>query len=511
MKNVLYILIGLLGLLPSCTKNFEGLNIDPNNPTKVSSQSILLQVQRSMARVLLDDNNVFVILNWVQYNASVGYQEQPFEFNWNTDATFNASAGALRDLEMLRKQAIADNHINYEAIAMIMKAWVFSNLTDIYGDIPYREALKGVEGVLYPKYDPQQEIYDDLVQSLKDAASKIDVLQSDAKVDGESDIFCQGDMLKWKKFANSLRARLYLRMSESDSEQAKAGLEELFSDSISYPVIDDNSHNVGIAFIEETSGPNNNYWVQRSRSGSLSAVSTTMVDLLCMHGDPRRKVLLNPTKQSVDSVQAGAWDEYIYQGVPPVISSPFISFSILEVSTVGDAISLDYFRPIDIITYAEVMFIRAEAAAKGYNVGDAKAHYEEGIAASMEKWGISDPDLIGGYVNGPFASYNAAKAREQILTQRYIDQFHQAFNTFAMIRRSGYPQLEWIGVGFAMEHGFPDRLPYAFNMRLEPGFADVASQTTLNLWGNVWFAKETPTVHTAAMYSAPVKYQFSDK
>src|SRR5690606_1582527 len=110
MKNLLYILIGILGLFPSCTKNFDQLNINPNNPTKVSSQSILLQVQRSMARVLLDDNNIFAVLNWVQYNAPVGYQEQPFDFNWNTDATFNGAAGALRDLEMLRKQAIEDNH-----------------------------------------------------------------------------------------------------------------------------------------------------------------------------------------------------------------------------------------------------------------------------------------------------------------------------------------------------------------------------------------------------------------
>ena len=511
MKNRVSIAIGLLVFLSACTSHFDALNIDPNNPTKVSSQSIMLQVQRSTARALLDDNNIFAILNWVQYTAPQGYQEQPYEFNWNTDATFNACAAALRDLEMLRKQAVADNHVNYEAIAMVMKVWVFANLTDLYGDVPYSEALKGVEGVLYPKYDAQRSIYADMVQSLKEAAAKMDVLQLTATVDGDSDIFCQGDMLKWKKFANSLRARLYLRMAESDDAQARAGLEEIFADSVAFPVISGNAQNVGIAFIAETDGPNSNYWVRRARSGTLSAVSTTVVDLLCKNDDPRRTVLLNPTKASLDSVAAGKWTEYVYRGIPPVINNPFTSFSINEVSTVGDAISLDYFRPIDILTYAEVLFIRAEAATKGYDVGNAKEDYEAGIAASMEKWGVSDPDRIDAYIHGPFAAYDAAKGAEQIVTQRYIEQFHQACNTFALIRRSGFPQLGWIGLGFALENGFPDRMPYAFNMRREPGFADVADQPTLNLWGNVWFAQETPTVHTAPGYKAPVIYQFADK
>lgn len=511
MKKTIYILIGLLGLLPACTKDFQKLNVDPNNPTEASSQSILLQAQRNISRILLDDNNVFVVLNWVQYNAPLGYREQPFDFDWNTDATYNGVSTVLRNLERLRKQAINNGHVNYEAIAMIMEAWVFSNLTDLYGDIPYSESLKGSEGILYPKYDSQQDIYNDLVIKLKDAAAKIDVLQTAGKVDGASDIFCQGDMLKWKRFANSFRARIYIRMSESDNLQAKKGLEEIFGDPDEYPVIDDNKYNVGVAFIESTPGQNNNYWVQRSRGGSVSAVSTTMVDLLCKNDDPRRKILLNPTKKSLDSVKAKVWDKYVYQGVPAVLSGPFISFSQSDVSTVGDAISLDYYRPIDLITFAEVMFIRAEGANKGYTLGDAKEYYEKGITGSMKKWGVSDPNIISQYVNGPFASYDATKAKMQILTQRYIDQFHQALNTFAMIRRSGYPNLGWISVGFATENGFPDRLPYASNMRRDPDFGRAASGVTLNLWGNVWFAKETTTVHISPAYQAPVKYQFPDK
>src|SRR5690606_640810 len=125
--------------------------------------------------------------------------------------------------------------------------------------------------------------------------------------------------------------------------------------------------------------------------------------------------------QSIDSVEAGAWDRYVYQGAPPVISNPMVSFSIAEVATVGDAISLDYFRPIDILTFAEVLFIQGEAASRGYISGDAKALYERGIEASMEKWGVDAPELITQYTNGSFAAYDPSNATEQILTQRYID------------------------------------------------------------------------------------------
>ena len=508
MKKIIHIAIFFL-VFSACTDQFEELNIDPNRPVHASSPSILLNAQRLMTRTFLDNNDPFVLLRWVQYHAVLGYDNQPFNFDWNTDNIFNNLTSALNNMELLRLQAIEDNHVNYEAAAMIMKVWIFANATDLYGDIPYSEALQGA-AIVYPKFDTQESIYIDLVKKLKEAESKIVLERQVADMDGGSDIFCQGDMLKWKKFSNSLRARLYLRMSEANGEVAKAGLEEIFGDPATYPVIDDNDYNVGVQFIEEADNENTAVFVQQANNGTLRSASSTIVDLLCANNDPRRTILLNATDRSIDSVDAGMWSEYVYRGAPPVIADQFTTFEFLDISTVGDDISFDYQRPIDVLTYAEVLFIQAEAASKGYDVGGtAEDFYNQGIEASMLKWGVSDRTLIDQYLAEPFVVFQPAMALEQILTQRYIDQFQQGINTFAMVRRGGYPRLKWINVGFAIDYGFPDRVGYAFNFNTNPNLNSVLPQVTQNLWGNLWFAEET-SVNTAAAYEAPAEYMFND-
>ncbi|MBJ2176050.1 SusD/RagB family nutrient-binding outer membrane lipoprotein [Aureibaculum sp. A20] len=509
MKKYIFLFISIL-VFTACTDGFEEMNIDPNNPVTASSSSILLGAQRSMSRTLLDDNNIFTMLNWVQYSGSLGYRDQTYNFDWNTDQTYNNVALTLNNFELLRKQAIEDKHENYEAIAMIMKAWVFGNFTDMNGDIPYSEALKGTEGVLYPKFDSQESIYRDIILKLEEAHAKINDDQNAAKVDSGSDLFCQGDMLKWKKFANSLRARIYLRMSEVDETTAKAGLEEIFQNPDMYPVLMENADNVGVKFIGETSSANTNVFVQQASTGTLRSVSSTVVEMLCANNDPRRTILLNATQQSIDSVNAGKWSEYEYVGAPPAVKSAFNSFEIKKVSTVGDDIALAYHRPVDVITYAEVKFIQAEAALKGYDVnGTAENLYNEGVVASMKKWGVNDQSSIDQYLLEPFVVFDINKGIEQIINQRYIDQFHGALNTFAMIRRSGYPKLKYVSIGFANENGYPDRMPYAFNMRGNPNYRDVESQVIKNLWGKMWFAKET-TVNLEPVYQEPIMYKFSD-
>jgi len=508
MKKILYICIVLVGF-SACTDKFDELNIDPNRPVQATSQSILLSTQRSITHTLLDDNNPFEVLRWTQYHGRQGYAAQPFPFDWNTDAFYNNITYQLNNLELLRKQAIADGHVNFEAVAMIMKAWIFSNATDMYGDIPYSEALQGANNY-YPKFDSQESIYKDLVLKLKEAEAKIVTIAQVADIDGGSDIFCQGDMMKWRKFANALRARLYMRMSEVAGTIAKDGLEEIFGNPSVYPILDSNDDNVGVAFIEDTNGANTATFVQQSDAGNIRPVGTAIVDLLCANDDPRRKVMLNATKNSREAVANGTSTFYQYTGGPAAIEDENVSFEIDELSTVGDAIALDYFRPMDVITYAEVKFIQAEAAAKGYSVGGtAEMLYNQGIEASMTKWGVSDASAITAYIAKPAIAFNATTAKEQIITQRYIEQFHQGLNTFAMIRRAGFPRLDWISLGFANDYGYPDRLPYATNIFGNPNVQDVLSQVTQAIWGEVWFGSQT-NVQTAASYQAPTVYNFTD-
>jgi len=521
-KYILHFLMSLVLIMTSCTGDFEEINTDPNNLVEATMPSILLKAQIEISHTFLDSNDVFMIGFWVQYYANGGYNDQPYDYTWNTNNIENGAFGYLKNLELLRRQAEKAGSSNYQAIAMIMMAWAYHNITDIYGDYPYSQAIQAdLNQTFYPEFDSQESIYKDLVIKLKEACDMIDL--SEPAISSSVDLYCGGDMIKWKRFANALRARLYLRMSNADPATAKAGLEEVFSNAENYPILRNNRDNVNMTYIEESDQGSHTciFVMQAVKQNNTRRVSSFMVDLLCANDDPRRTIFLRPTRHSEEAVEGEPDPEaeepeeepmYIYKGYPAVIANRTENYDSYDISEVGNAISRDYKRPLDIFTYAELLFIRAEAAAKGFSVGGtAKDFYEKAILASMEKWGVEDEALIDKYMKSDFVKFDASKAEQLIITQRYIDSFQQHFNAFAFVRRSGKLQMSWNKVGFAKEHGYPDRLPYSENIRkYNPNSAEHLAKVTTNLWGKTWINTNI-TVPVANNYSRPVEYKFKDK
>lgn len=489
----------------ACTKNFEEINTNPNKIEEGENSYLLLGAQITAARrILNDDNRGFG--KWVQYFTSNINSRDAFSRNddindyWSYN---NLYVGALPNLQAILSNTGRQPNPNYEAIAMIMKAWIFSFIVQNWGDVPYSKALQGNTahgedpGYLIPEYDHQADILRSLVTELEQANGKIDLTAY--QIDGNADIYCHGDLVRWKKFANTLRARILLDILEADRAFAEPLLAALLADPVKYPVLESNTDDVGITWIGGAVGPYENVVMStyRGNERTIPAASGIM-HILSTRKDPRRNVWFDPAKSQLEKGTVA------YTGAPPALSatnpSGFTQITIDSVSQLSVANFGLKNRQEDIITYAELLFIKAEAALHEVNVGGtAETFYNAGIEASFKKWGVEND--LAAYLSQSLVSYAQAAPNdklEYIVTQRYLAQFYQSANTFNLIRRTGFPALDYFHISAdpaQAAKGFPFRLRYPHVNSSNPAWAAAAAGIELNLWGKkLWWAESAPPV-----------------
>jgi hypothetical protein len=312
---------------------------------------------------------------------------------------------------------------NQLAVARIWRAYLFSIMTDRWGDIPYSEANQ--LGLLTPKYDKQQDIYNSLFVELQQA---IDQFDNGAAVKG--DILFSGDQAQWKRFANSLRMILALRLSKVDPAKGKTEFQAAYANAAGY--IASNSDNAVFAY--QNNANFRNPWHNNFNETNKFGMSDFFISLLSSYNDPRLGVYADP-------ISAGA-----YKGIPYGLSS-----SALAVWTGGNSYSDlgSAFRQQDsrgyLITAAQMLLTRAEAGLRGWITGtNVKADYENAIKASMQQNGITSTALIDAYIANPSVAIdvsNVTVALQKIATQKYLALFPNGFEAFAEWRRTGYPVL----------------------------------------------------------------------
>lgn len=435
----------------SCTDSYDEMNTDPNNPTNISPQYLLpFAIEKSVDRYW-GGNTRFERLNidgamlWVQYlarniysNEGDNYGITPTFYN-NTWKSFYTDG--LVNYQRIISQSKVDGKLpntNYEGIALVMRSWTFSLLTDLYGPIPYKEAIKGTaESPMYtPSYDTQEVVYAGLLADLKEANEKLKV--GGPAVSG--DILYNGDILKWKKFANSLRIRLANRQAAKKSVESKAIMAEILGNAANYPIFTSNNDN---AVLKNTdSRPSNNEWHEVMVIGSRTdwSMSKTLVDKLLALKDGRLSVYASSVK--------GAY-EGIPNGLPDAIATTYLS----SASTLGS-----YFTkassPSVIMTYSELMLDLAEAAIDGDISGDASAYFKSGITASYAQFGATlDSDYITSL---------GAISKEKILDQKWIALFGQGVEAWTEYRRTGFPVMPAKDPRAVFENNgiIPTRLPF---------------------------------------------------
>ncbi len=484
-KNYINVIVGALVLLTSCTDGFEDLNINPNQPVEVPTSSLFTGAERELVRSIFGNHQDLVGIGI----APMTYAQQVAGLRGGTDNIYaiveedfsEIYNRGLRDLEeiirlntdesTIASAALSGPNMNQIAVAKILKVWAYHNITDVWGDIPYTQALKGQEYAL-PEYDTQEFIYMDLLEELTEASDMIDVTVGDIA----GDIIYAGDMVKWQKLANSLKMRVGLRLSKVAPAVASTAI----SDAFAAGVLDSNEDNASYKFLE--SAPNNNPWFYRFElSVPNYGVGSTLVDMMKSVNDPRLDEYADP---SFNNDLGGG-----FVGMPVGLDIASGSgISDFAVSWPDEENLLSATSPFMIMTYSEVLFILSEAAERGWITGTASTYYEDAITASIQQWGITDPTSISDYLAQGSVMYDAANPLKSIGEQKWISLFMQGVQSWSEWRRLGYPVLQIaedaVISDIPRRKGYP---PSEINLNKKNYDVAVARQGPDNLLTRMWW------------------------
>lgn len=409
-------------LLLGCNKFDDDINTDPNNPSVATATQLIANAQLYLPDVSSSPQGEY----YAQYLSETQYPNLSL-FNTVAFSFYGWYQGPLMNLEkILGNPELANGNdgpvANQLAIAKILKAYYFWHVTDRWGDVPYSEALQGVDN-FNPVYDTQREIYASLFALLDEAQAAI--------VDGavNNDIIYGGDgqMQRWKRLANTIRLLMALRLSEVDPETAQQEFNEAFSAGI----FESNDDNLIFRHLPEAA--QQNYWYGQivNQNRDWWALSETLVDLMKPANDPRLFVYGNPnTKGDYEGLEFGreaGWD-----GRDP--------------SLLGSQI-YEQDAPVYLVTYAQALFALAEAAKRGWiggGDGAAQEYYERAIEQSLLLW-TGEAGGLDDLLEQPTIAYNPTTGIQQIATQRWIHLFMHGFEAWAEWRRTGYPALATSG------------------------------------------------------------------
>lgn len=424
MKTYIYPIFFIFFLFLSCTSDFEEKNTNKNKPEEVIPDLLLPYLIYDNVDIGPRGGIVtqhFAVRDWEVALGRYDWYSTPY---WNYDK--------LRNVNNLLLEAEKVGNDNFKGIALIFKVFLFSRITDAVGDIPYTEALRGKEGLYMARYDTQEAVYKGLLEEIETANSLLDV--NGQPVGG--DILYNGDILKWKKFANSLHLRLLMRVSDKMPE-AKAKMKAIVENPSQYPIFKDNDDMAALTYLPDDPNRYPNYNWQGLDAGEI-VMGKPLVDTLLKYNDPRLPVIARPTLSSSNEGKA----EYI--GVPCGMSKEdAIAYNggRENQSLVNQRYNHDATTEKGIyMSYAELQFILAEAAQKGWIQGDAKSFYENGIRGSFEYYGVAEQ--ADAYLQEPDVLFNASKGLTQIGVQKWISfYFNSGYEVFFDVRRTKIPYL----------------------------------------------------------------------
>lgn len=444
-------LLTLIVILGGCDDKFDETNENPNNPEEVTPDLLLTTIVRKTATYYFNEN-------WDMGNVVSDQVANQFEsaFNWSADQSslWSDYYSQLRNVDEMIDIAEDAGENNYKGIALVLKSWMFQVLTDVYGDLPYSEALSGDDdGNFSPAYDEQEDIYAGLLADLEEANEILDT--SDESVTG--DILYDGDLIKWKKFANSLRVRILMRMS--DRADPSAALQKILDDPTTYPLFSENDDQAALQYLDEYP---NEFPLYYTLSGTFAEfhISETLQTQLDAMADTRLTVYAQPTAATAGTASP------VYAGVPNGVGSTVESSynggadyqSLLGLLWAGEE-SNDLASPTAaqsiLMSYAELLFTLAEAAQKGYISGDAQTYYLAGINANFAYWQSRIPDdytlpaadeieASATYLAQDDVAYTGTDDEKlnKIGVQKWIANFFNGMEAWADWRRTGIPALE---------------------------------------------------------------------
>jgi hypothetical protein len=478
MKKIFIIAIITTGLI-SCTGDFEEINTNPNRMLvgQIGAYSMF-------EPVLYNSANRWLEYTWfwndelIQFTAHTGgttnRQHQYLISSQNWQSVWNQYCGFANNTLHMYDLAVENNELSLRAMALTFKVLFMSNLTDIYGDIPYSEAFTGRKnsGTKTPKFDSQKEVYQQMFADLEtanDIYATSPVFRNPA-MDG----MYGGKMDSWRKFNNSLYLRLLCRVSGRTEMNVGTKVTEMLNNPGRYPIFTSNDDNAIVKFsgIDPYRGyfaitPETNFTSGGRKLTEQVVKMTVITDAVSgdqIYTDPRLPVI------GVKALTNTKWKGTVAGCADEERTSVNANTSMLNW-----AVFCRPEAPCFLMDYAEVQFILAEMAFKGLITGgetQAKAYYEAAITASLQKWSeqgqFSNPPItitasdITIFLSSELASWNNAivSKEELIANQKYLALFWTGMEAWHEYRRTGYPILK-IGKGtYPNDYILPTRFAY---------------------------------------------------
>jgi hypothetical protein len=479
MKKIQFLLLFFALTISSCKKGFLDVNTTPNLPTAVPPGVILPNITIATAFANANDlNRAASVL--IQHTAGVGNQVQAYDIflldgafdnQWN----FEIYNGAINNMQILIDQYSTTSPA-YSGIAKLQMAYVFSMATDLWGDIPYSQAGKGLL-IETPRFDKQEDIYQgnaslgitslfDLVKDGLNDLNKTSLLVPTTT----SDIVYKGDLSKWKRMGNTLLLKFAIQISNKNPTLAKSTIDAVITGN-NYINANTLDYEVPFASVVGNRNPifdfNNNL-----RTADMMLSSRLLTLSRSLNDSIRLSKFFTKPSPTFTGYDNGA------NTAPPATANRS-KYNVYLTGT-GEA-------PIRLLTFAQVNFILAESALILGTAGVADTYYQAGITASMQKVGMTAAEITAYFTANPTIvtlTGTTAQKRQQIITQKYISWIGNGIEAYNDYRRTGYPILNLpLNASGDNPAVIPTRLPYTpAELARNPNAPNPRPKTDVKLW-----------------------------
>jgi hypothetical protein len=451
MKKVILILLVGIALLQAGCKKFSEFQTDPNQATKATPDLLLNSIEQNAFQST--DIDIALTCRQMVYTDAVSLSQY---YGWSRNS-YN-DYDNLRLVLKMEEAAASQSKAEYVPIAKFFRAWYFLRLTQLFGDIPYSEALKGDESNYTPVYDNQQDIYLSILNDLK-AANDL-ITASTTPVQG--DIIFNGNMQQWKQAINSLSLRVLMSLSIKENNTTldiKKRFADIVNNTTQYPILTGNADNIKLQYYDLEG---NRYpYFNGNDIQTTNYMDETFVNLLKSLKDTR---LFSFADKATSFAALPITDFNAYGGVNG--SAPIdVNRARILTGTVSKINPRFYKSPVNepsiALGYAELQFILAEGVVRGWITGTVSEYYNKGIQASMLFYGIDQSTIDTYQAQADVKLEGAANPIKNIITQKYIASFmNSGRQPFYEQRRTGYPIFDVSGGGILNGGVIPKRWMY---------------------------------------------------
>jgi len=459
-----------------CQK-FLDVNVSPNNatavPPSVQLPTILVGSGFVVGNTLGRDGDLFI-----QHYAGLANQpatEDRYAINGNYDNEwqYDLYGNNLNGAQTLIASTQASSPA-YSGIAKLVKAYNFALLTDMWGDIPYTNALQGL-GSIHPTFDKQQDIYEGTngVQSLFDLVRDglADLDKTSVLAPSGDDIVYKGNLTQWKKMGNMLLLKFANTVSRKDPALATQVINEVLKKGAG-AIFSANTDDFQVPFGTAVGNTNPFYAYNVTNRPDDQMASVRILDSLAVNNDPRLPFFFTTTPgydAPTENTPFGKFTGYNNgSGLTPPPRPTIPGSTLTDYTKTGRSVYGPYVvgtggeAPVRQLTNFQRAFILAESVIRLNTAGDANALYQEGIRQSMLKVGVSTSDINAYFAANPnvvtLSGSNDHKVN-QIIRQKWIAWVGNGYEAWNDYRRTGYPQLQ-PALNVVFTPNIPQRLLY---------------------------------------------------